>query len=135
MKPFTTGVSNSNSFEGHIFIKNELAAHAKIKRGLRGPQQRVKGALIAPKTAISAIFYSFYDDAGRTITSGGPRVWDPCFRSYPWNIRKIRFKFRYFTMWQMNWKQSPWPWLYLFLETFSIYLLCNQQRSLLSAFY
>ncbi len=45
--------------------KNELAGRIMIKIGLPGPQWRVKGAIAAPKNAISVIFYSFYDDIGR----------------------------------------------------------------------
>jgi len=69
-----SGVSNSNLFEGHILTKKELAGRIKIKIGLRGPQLRVEGELTAPKTVISALVCSFYDDAGRTTTSGGPHA-------------------------------------------------------------
>jgi hypothetical protein len=50
------GVSNSNSFEGHILTKNEPTGRIKIKLGLCGSQQRVEGAFAAPKIVILAIF-------------------------------------------------------------------------------
>ncbi len=47
------GVSNSNSFVGHILAKNELAGHIKIKIVSAGlNRDRVEGALTAPKTVI-----------------------------------------------------------------------------------
>jgi len=42
-----------------MLTKNELVGRIKIKIGLCGPQYRVEGALTAPKTVISAIFYRF----------------------------------------------------------------------------
>jgi hypothetical protein len=57
---------------GPHFDKKWARGPHKDKKDLRGPQYRLEGALTAPKTVISVKFYSFfYDDAGRTTTSGG----------------------------------------------------------------
>ena len=66
---FRQGVSNSNQYEGRILTKMELAGRIKTKTFSAARKGGKKGLNIT-----KAAIITFDDDAGRTNTSGGPRV-------------------------------------------------------------
>ncbi len=88
------GVSNSNTLEGHILKKKFFAGRILVEKSLCGPQitrKALKISQIYLKFTILSVFEMF---AGRTNSSGGPRVWDPCSKVIK-SDRKMIIHFHY----------------------------------------
>jgi len=73
-----------------------LRATLKRKNVSADHNRRLKVSLYYKKSSFSIFLSIFNDVAGRTNTSGGPRVWDPCV-NYSKNY-KVLFSINYYSL-------------------------------------